>query len=104
MGSGGDVVRNARTTQGGFVLVSMYSWIVITWSILIARFVRGSVIHKIQFGLDDATAFVGHVGYMKLPQEQRADSILGHLHRRHYRLAIRCEWWTWREVRDCQYG
>lgn len=66
MSSGGDAVRNARTTHGGFVLVSMYSWMLITWGVLIARFVRGSIIHKIQFGPDDATAFAAHVRESKL--------------------------------------
>jgi len=64
MGSGEDVVRNAQTTGAGFVLVSLYSWMTITWGILIARFVRGLFLHRILFGADDVMALAGNIVYL----------------------------------------
>lgn len=32
-----------------------------TWGVLLARFIRGLLVHKIRFGTDDATALIGHV-------------------------------------------
>jgi hypothetical protein len=54
-------LTNAKSTRSGFVLVSLYSWMVITFGVIIARFVRGLIIHKIKFGADDATALAAHV-------------------------------------------
>jgi len=54
-------VRNAETTRGGFVLVSLYSWTVFTLGILVARFVRGTWINKVRFGKDDAAILAANV-------------------------------------------
>ncbi|KAH8725650.1 hypothetical protein GQ44DRAFT_826452 [Phaeosphaeriaceae sp. PMI808] len=56
--------RNAQSIRGGFVLVSLYSWAVVTLGIVITRFVRGLLIHKTAFGEDDATALAGHIIYI----------------------------------------
>jgi hypothetical protein len=55
-------LRHAQSTRGGFVLVSLYSWMVITVGVVVARFVRGLVVHKIKFGADDAAALASIVG------------------------------------------
>ncbi|KAH7072140.1 hypothetical protein BKA63DRAFT_534944 [Paraphoma chrysanthemicola] len=55
---------NAKSTRSGFVLVSLYSWMVITLGVVIARFVRGLLIHKVKFGADDAAALAAHITYV----------------------------------------
>ncbi|KAH7084428.1 hypothetical protein FB567DRAFT_604277 [Paraphoma chrysanthemicola] len=55
---------NAKSTRSGFVLVSLYSWMVITLGVVIARFVRGLLVHKVKFGADDATALAAHITYV----------------------------------------
>ena len=57
-----DGLRLAKSTAGGFALVSLYSWMVITLGVTLARFLRGVLIHKTKFGSDDAAALAGTVG------------------------------------------
>lgn len=59
-----DGARLARSTAGGFALVSLYSWIVITLGVTLARFIRAVLIHKTKFGSDDAAALAGTVVYI----------------------------------------
>lgn len=54
-------LRNAQSTPGGFVLVSLYSWAVVTSGVVVARFVRGLLIHKVKFGADDKSALASIV-------------------------------------------
>jgi hypothetical protein len=61
MESSGEYHRNALSTPGGFVLVSVYSWMVITSGIVLARLIRGLFVHKIKFGLDDTSALASIV-------------------------------------------
>lgn len=56
-----DGVRLAKSTAGGFALVSLYSWMVITLGVTLARFIRGVIVHKTKFGSDDAAALAGTV-------------------------------------------
>ncbi|KAF1850577.1 uncharacterized protein K460DRAFT_273747 [Cucurbitaria berberidis CBS 394.84] len=55
--------RIAKSTPGGFVLVSTYSWLCITLGVGIARFGQ-SLVHKVAFGPDDATVLVGSIVYL----------------------------------------
>ncbi|KAF2127534.1 hypothetical protein P153DRAFT_343683 [Dothidotthia symphoricarpi CBS 119687] len=64
MSSTPDGFRNAPTTRGGFMLVSLYSWMCITWMALIMRLTLGVVIHRVGFQRDDATALVGSIFYL----------------------------------------
>jgi hypothetical protein len=61
MRSTGQNPRYAQSTPGGFVLVSLYSWTVMTCGIVIARFIRGLLLHKIKFGADDKSALASIV-------------------------------------------
>lgn len=61
MGSYQANLRNAHSTPGGFVLVSLYSWAVMTSGVVVARFVRGLLIHKVKFGADDNSALASMV-------------------------------------------
>lgn len=54
--------RHAASMRVGFVLVSTYSWMCITIGVALARFVLGLIVHKIEFGADNTTIFVGTVG------------------------------------------
>lgn len=85
-----DVLRNVRSTREGFVLVSLYSWMIITFGVAIARFVRGLVIHKIKFGGDDAAALAGSVRCPNSsPSNKSADKSVGRLYWHSRRLAVR---------------
>jgi hypothetical protein len=44
--------RNVVSTRSGFVLVSTYSWAIITVGVLVGRFAQGHS-HKIEVGADD---------------------------------------------------
>jgi hypothetical protein len=52
--------RNAPSTRGGVVLVSLYSWTLITLAGTIARYILGSL-HKTSFGIDDGMVIGGSV-------------------------------------------
>lgn len=56
-----DGLRLAKSTAGGFALVSLYSWMIITLGVTLARFIRGVIVHKTKFGADDAAALAGAV-------------------------------------------
>lgn len=43
------------------MLVSLYSWTIFTLGIVIARFIRGTWIHKVRFGKDDAASLAASV-------------------------------------------
>ncbi|OAL02850.1 hypothetical protein IQ06DRAFT_345836 [Phaeosphaeriaceae sp. SRC1lsM3a] len=59
-----DGIRYAKSTAGGFVVVSLYSWMVITLGVTLARFIRGVVVHNTKFGSDDAAALTGTIVYV----------------------------------------
>lgn len=52
--------RIAPSPEGGTVLVSLYSWTIITLLVTAVRFVIG-LIHKVKFDWDDATMIGGTV-------------------------------------------
>jgi len=52
--------RNGVSTRSGFVLVSTYSWTIITVGVLVGRFAQGHN-HKIEYGLDDVAVVAATV-------------------------------------------
>merc|ERR1712113_1147289 len=59
-GAGGH--RIAPSAEGGTVLVSLYSWTIVTLMVTVARFVIG-LIHKVKIGWDDALILLGSIIY-----------------------------------------
>ncbi|KAF2472764.1 uncharacterized protein BDR25DRAFT_365918 [Lindgomyces ingoldianus] len=55
--------RNAPSSRGGIVLVSLYSWTCVTIGVAAARFIIGRL-HRVKFGFDDATVVAGSTIYI----------------------------------------
>jgi hypothetical protein len=73
--------RNATTTRSGFILVSTYSWTVITVVVLVARFWQGHN-HKVEVGLDDVAIVAATVGQSMPLEPNDTDLFVGCVYRR----------------------
>ncbi len=59
MPSTGHSIASDSTT--GFLLVSTYSWTLITLGTVIVRFVQGVILRKVEMGVDDAAIIAASV-------------------------------------------
>lgn len=66
----------ASDTATGFLLVSTYSWTLITLGTVIVRFVQGVIFRKVEMGLDDAAIIAASVRHH--PRAHGVDANLKH--------------------------